>query len=67
MQERVLHYLRENGPIKWPSLYLYFDQDGKGEIGSAMNPCSPPVVLPRGSRVGMSVGVSGGHDFLLRR
>lgn len=36
VQERVLLYLRENGPIKWPTLYLYFDQDGKGEIGSVL-------------------------------
>ena len=36
VQEHVLLYLRENGPIKWPSLYSYFNHDGKRDVGSAL-------------------------------
>ncbi len=40
-QKRALHRavlvdLRDNGGMRWPALYLHFDGNGSGEIGSAL-------------------------------
>jgi hypothetical protein len=34
--QSVLRYLNERGPTNWATLYVHFNQDGTGEIGSAL-------------------------------
>lgn len=36
LQEAVLLLLRENGSMKWIDLYLHFNEDESGEIGTAL-------------------------------
>ena len=36
LEERVLVHLTNNGPRKWATVYMYFDQPATGEIGPVL-------------------------------
>ena len=36
LQDEVLHYLKECGPLDWGALYVRFDEAGSGDIGLAL-------------------------------